>query len=93
MRLNRLIIKKYCSINYHNIFRRFLAYTLRAESFAGRKFREDGKSRNFANLTFANNNFRLNFTDKTFANPPNTLLLGEKLSRMTMNEEIFFELF
>ena len=53
-------------------------FTLRAESFAGRKFREDGKSRNFVNLTFANNNFRINFTDKTFANPPKTLLSGEK---------------
>jgi len=59
-------------------FLHFISTTLRAESFAGRKYREDGKSRNFTNLTFANFNFRINLTDKTFANPPKTLLSGEK---------------
>ena len=51
---------------YMQVPNRAVTYnTLRAESFAGRKFREDGKSRNFANLTFANTNFRVYFTDKT----------------------------
>ena len=36
--------------------------TLRAESFAGRKFREIKKSQNFANLSFANSSFRKYFT-------------------------------
>ena len=44
-----------------------------------RKFRDDGKSRNFADITFTDFNFRTNFTDKTFANPPKTLLSGGKL--------------
>lgn len=45
-----------------------MIYLLGAESFAGRKFRKDAESGNFANLTFANFNFRLIFTNKTFAN-------------------------
>ena len=52
--------------------------TLRAESFAGRKFREIKKSRNFADLSFANSSFRRYFIDKTFANSPKIFNFGNK---------------
>ena len=42
--------------------------TLKAETFAGRNFRESQKSRNFANLSFANFILWRKFTEKTFAN-------------------------
>ena len=41
--------------------------TLKAETFAGRNFRESLKSRNFANLCFANFILWRKFTEKTFA--------------------------
>ena len=54
------------------------SYTLRAEIFAGRNFREVKKSRNFADLIFGNSIFGRNFTDKTFANFPKSSFLKEK---------------
>ena len=46
---------------------RHVKATLRAETFAGRNFRESPKSRNFANLSFANFILWRKFTEKTFA--------------------------
>ena len=56
--------------------------TLRAETFAGRNFREVKKSRNLANLSFANFDFDRNFTDKTFTNSLKcTVFCWQKLSK------------
>jgi len=52
--------------------------TLRAETFAGRNFRETEKSRNLANLSFAEFSFRREFMDKTFANFSKSSFLGAK---------------
>ena len=46
---------------------RKLQSTFKAETFAGRNFRESPKSRNFANLSFANFILWRKFTGKTFA--------------------------
>ena len=55
--------------------------------FKSRKFREDGKSRNFADKTFANFNFRTNFTDKTFAKT-----FCKKLAKIVKIENNFLSL-
>ena len=62
--------------------------TLKAESFAGRRFREFKKSRNFAGLSLANSLFGRNFIDKTFVNSPKKYSFwGTKLDKKEQKVE------